>query len=57
MAQVSVLNELTTILCNFESIDTHNIAFAGDFDNIFFDTSLDAKGGTPTLKSRDLLIN
>lgn len=44
MAQVSVLNELTTILCNFESIDTHNIAFAGDFDNIFFDTSLDAKG-------------
>ena len=32
----------------------HNhVIFAGDF-NIFFDASLDAKGGTPTLKSRPI---
>ena len=54
--QVNVLNELITTLSIFENIHNHNVIFAGDF-NIFFDTSLDAKGGTPTLKSRDLLIN
>ena len=48
--QVSVLNELITILSNFENSHNHNVIFAGDF-NIFFDASLDAKGGTPTLKS------
>ena len=52
--QVSVLNELTTILSNFENTLNHdNVIFAGDF-NIFFDASLDAKGGTPTLKSRSI---
>ena len=51
--KVSVLNELITILSNFENTLNHNVIFAGDF-NIFFDASLDAKGGTPTLKSRSI---
>ena len=51
--QVSVLNKLSTILSNFENIHHHNVIFAGDF-NIFFDASLDAKGGSPTLKSRSI---
>ena len=51
--QVGVLNELITILSNFENTLNHNVIFAGDF-NIFFDASLDAKGGTPTLKSRSI---
>ena len=51
--QVSVLNELSTILSNFENIHNHNIIFAGNF-NIFFDASLDAKGGSPTLKSQSI---
>ena len=51
--QVSVINELSTILSNFESIHNHNVIFAGE-SNIFFDASLDAKGGTPTLKSRSI---
>ena len=50
--QVSVLDELTTILSNFENTLNH-VTFAGDF-NIFFDASLDAKGGTPTLNSRSI---
>ena len=49
--QVSCLIELTLIQSNFENIDNHNSIFAGDF-NIFFDVLLDAKGGTPSLKSR-----
>ena len=49
--QVSVLNELTTMTSNLENIDSHNGIFAGDF-NIFFDILLNAKRGTPTLKSR-----
>ena len=48
--QVSVLNELITILSNFENTLNHNVIFAGDF-NIFFDASLDATSGKPTLKS------
>ena len=51
--KVSVLNELSSILSNFENTLNHNVIFAGDF-NIFFDASLDAKGGTPTLKSRSI---
>ena len=51
--QVSVLNELITILSNFENTFNHNVIFAGDF-NIFFDASLDVKGGTATLKSRSI---
>ena len=51
--QVSVLNELSIILSNFKNIHNHNVIFVGDF-NIFFDTSLDAKGGSPTLKSRSI---
>ena len=50
--QVSVLNQLTTILSNFENIDNH-VLFTGDF-NIFFLVSLDAKGGTPALKRRSI---
>ena len=52
--QVSVLNELTAISSNFENIDNH-VIFASDF-NIFFNASLDAKGCTPSLKSRSILI-
>ena len=37
--QVSALNELTTILSNFENTLNHNAILAGDF-NIFFDASL-----------------
>ena len=48
--QISVLDELSTIMSSFENIHNHNVIFAGDF-NIFFDASLDAKGGSPTLKS------
>ena len=44
--QVSVLNELTTILSNFENIDVH-VIFACDF-SIFFSAMLDAKGSIPT---------
>ena len=51
--QVCVLKELTTILSNFENIHNHNVIFAGDF-NIFFNASLDAKGGTPTLRSQSI---
>ena len=51
--QVSVLNELTTVLSNFENIHKHDVIFAGDF-NIFFNASLDAKGDTPTLKSQSI---
>ena len=51
--QVSVLKELTTILSNFENIDNHNFIFSGDFV-IFFDASLYAQVGTPTLKSRSI---
>ena len=51
--QVSFLNELSTILSNFENIDNHNVVFAGDFI-ILLDTSLDAKGGTPTFKFRSI---
>ena len=51
--QVGVLNELITILSNFENTINHNVIFAGDF-NTFFDASLDGKGGTPTLKSRSI---
>ena len=51
--KVSVLNELSSILSNFENTLNHNVIFAGDF-NIFFDASLDVKGGTPTLKSRSI---
>ena len=51
--QVSVLNELITILSNFKNTLNHDVVFAGDF-NIFFDVSLDAKGGTLTLKSRSI---
>ena len=65
--QISVIDELTTILSNFENIDNHNVIFAEDFNiffeassganifaedfNIFLGASSDAKGGTPTLKS------
>ena len=51
--QVSVLNELITILSNLGNTLNHNVIFARDF-NIFFDASLDAKGGIPTLKSRSV---
>ena len=44
--QVSVPNELTTILSNFENINNQNVMFAGDFD-VFFEALLDAKGDTP----------
>ena len=50
--QVRVLDKLTTIISNFENIGNH-VIFTDDF-NIFFDTSLDAKGGTLTLKSRSI---
>ena len=39
------------ILSNFKNTLSHNVIFSGNF-NIFFYASLDAKGGTPTLKSR-----
>ena len=51
--QVSVLNELITILSNLGNTLNHNVIFARNF-NISFDASLHAKGGIPTLKSRSV---
>ena len=52
--QVNALNELTTILPNFENIDNHIVTFAGNFNIYFFAALLDANGGTPTLKRRSI---
>ena len=41
------------MLSNFEKIDNH-VIFAGYF-NVFFDTSLDTKGGTPNLSMNKLI--
>ena len=48
--QVGVLKGLTTTLSNFKNVDNHTVIFAGDF-HMFVDASLDAKVGTPNLKS------
>ena len=48
--QVGVLKGLTTTLSNFQNVDNHTVIFAGDF-HMFVDASLDAKVGTPNLKS------
>ena len=52
--QVNALNELTTILSNFENIDNHIVTFTANFNISFFDALLDANGGTPTLKRRSI---
>ena len=51
--QVNAFNELSTILSTFENIHNHNAVFTGDF-NVYFDASLDAKGGSPTLISESI---
>ena len=51
--QVSVLNELNTILSNFVNIHNHNVIFASDFD-LLFDASLDPKRGSRALKIRSI---
>ena len=47
--QAKTLNELDAALKGFDICPSKNIIFGGDF-NVFFDKSLEAKGGNPSLK-------
>ena len=51
--QVDLLVSLNDALAHFGVIDDHTIVISGDF-NLIYDTSLDARGGNPTLKLRSL---
>ena len=48
--QIQTFNELNTLLSNLDLSSEKHIIFAGDF-NLFLDCSLDAKGGSPSLKN------
>ena len=47
--QVSVLNNLSSLLENFDVTLEKNLILAGDF-NLFLNSKLDAKGGKPAIK-------
>ena len=47
--QVSVLNNLSSLLENFDVTLEENLILAGDF-NLFLNSKLDAKGGKPAIK-------
>ena len=47
--QVSVLNNLSSILEKFDVTLEKNLIFAGDF-NLFLNSKFDAKGGKPAIK-------
>ena len=51
--QVDLLVSLNDALAHFGMIDDHTFVISGDF-NFIYDTSLDARGGNPTLKLRSL---
>ena len=48
--QTQIFNKLNTLLSNLDLSSEKHIIFAGDF-NLFLDCSLDAKGGSPSLKN------
>ena len=54
--QINPFIELNTLLSNLDLSSEKQIIFAGDF-NLFFDHSLDAKGGSPNLKKNILQVN
>ena len=51
--QIKVLEELTLLLSQFDLTKNQKIILAGDF-NVFFDATLDAKGGNPKLKQHSV---
>ena len=51
--QIQTFNELNSFLSNLDLSSEKHIIFAGDF-NLFLDHSLDAKGGSPSLKEYSL---
>ena len=55
-AQVSVLNNLSSLLEHFDvNLDKKSI-LAGDF-NLFLNSRLDVKGGKPAIKKKNPYIN
>ena len=51
--QVSVLNNLSSLLENFDVTLEKNLILAEDF-NLFLNSNLDAKGGKPAIKKKSL---
>ena len=51
--QVSVLNNLSSLLETFDVTLEKNLIFAGDF-NLFLSSNFDAKGGKPAIKKKSL---
>ena len=51
--QIMTLSELTFLLNSIDDIENQNIIFGGDF-NFFFDSTIEASGGNPTLKKKTL---
>ena len=51
--QVSVLNNLSSLLEKFDVTLEKNLILAGDF-NLFLNSKLDAKGGKPAIKKKSL---
>ena len=51
--QIQTFNELNILISNLDLNSEKRIIFAGDF-NLFLDRSLDAKGGSPSLKKHSL---
>ena len=51
--QVSVLNNLSSLLENFDLTSEKNLILAGDF-NLFLHSKLDAKKGKPAIKKKSL---
>ena len=51
--QVATLTELSFMLNSIDDLDNQNIILGGDL-NFFFDTTLEASGGNPTIKKNTL---
>ena len=51
--QIQTFNVLNTLVSNWNLSSEKNIIFAGDF-SLYLDCSLDAKGGSPSLKKHSL---
>ena len=51
--QVSVLNNLSSLLEKFDVTLEKNLILAGDF-NLFLNSKLDAKGGKPAIKKKEM---
>ena len=50
--QISVLNNLSSLLEKFDVTLEKNLILAGDF-NLFLNSQLDAKGGKPAIKKKN----